>query len=160
MHSSLSDASRRNLHRASLIIIEDNPDERVIIRRAAEQTLEDISLIWANTADDALRYLDQCDGQVRLLPKLVLLDLYLPDAEQGWQFLTQLKDRSWKRSLPIVVLSRSSSPADVIQAYDLGANSYIIKPGSLEAWHDYFSSLRLYWWETVTLPVVSPAPTL
>lgn len=155
MHTSSATTTKRTLQRASVLIIEDNPDEQILIQRACEQALGGIDVICVSSTAEALNYLDGCDGQTRVLPKLIFLDLYLPNAEQGWSFLRQMKERSWQRSLPILVLSQSDRPEDIVHCYDLGANSYITKPLSMAAWFAYFESVRLYWWETATLPVVN-----
>ncbi len=137
------------------MIIEDKPDEWAIIEQAIKRTWGDISPIWATDETEALRYLDACALEQRPLPRLVLLDLYLPQRQQGWQFLEEIRARAWQRYMSVVVLSRSTEPTDVSTSYDLGANSYIAKPADFEGWFEYFSALRSYWLETVTLPCLN-----
>ena len=101
---------------------------------------------------EAIEYIDACEAQEQPLPRLVLLDLYLPNREQAWVFLQTIQSRSWQRTMSVVAISRSGEPADVNMAYDLGASSYIIKPMDLDGWFEYFNVLRTYWWHTATLP--------
>lgn len=152
MPSSTTNTSQRNRRPASLLIVEDNADERLIIGQALNQTLTDITPVWASNEVEAIQYLETCVDFYQPLPRLVLLDIYLPDRQQGWAFLQTVKDRSWQRSMPVVALSRSSELADIHTAYDLGASSYIIKPTSLEQWLEYLNVVRTYWWDTATLP--------
>ncbi|QJW89649.1 response regulator [Spirosoma taeanense] len=154
MNSSASDLVRRNTRQhATLLIVEDEPDQRLIVDYALKQTLDSVELVWAGNEIEALQHLDECIGQMLPLPRLVLLDLYLPRVQQGWYFLEQIRSHSWQRHMPVIAFSNSQAPADIIKAYDLGANSYITKPATADQWLDYFRAMRIYWWETVTLPL-------
>lgn len=141
------------LRRVNLLIVEDNPDEQFIIGQALKRTLTDVTPVWANDEITALDYLEQCVNEVRSLPRLVLLDLYLPDRAQGWRFLETIRQRGWQRLMPVVVVSHSSASFDILTAYDLGASSYITKPVGIEGWVEHFTVLQTYWWHTATLPV-------
>lgn len=136
----------------NILVIEDNRDQQVLIRYALQQAMPGIESVSVFDANEAIAYLDECVSQHRELPRLVLLDLYLPEAEDGWQLLQRLKAYPSRRSMPVVVLSVSSAEDDVHRSYQLGANSYIAKPLDFEQWLTYFQTLRQYWWETVTLP--------
>lgn len=136
----------------NILVIEDSRDQQVLIRYALQQAMPGIESVSVYDGDEAITYLDECVKQQRDLPRLVLLDLYLPEAEDGWQLLQRLKAYPSRRSMPVVVLSVSSAEDDVHRSYQLGANSYIAKPLDFEQWLTYFQTLRQYWWETVTLP--------
>jgi DNA-binding response OmpR family regulator len=84
---------------------------------------------------------------------LVLLDLNLPGVH-GHDVLAALRSSSDERvrRLPIVVLSHSEVESDVVRSYDLGANSHIAKPHSLDALFDIVSTLGRYWFGVVSLP--------
>lgn len=135
-----------------VLVVEDNPDQQVLIRYALQQSIAKVQPICVDSAQEAIAYLDACVAEQLDLPNLVLLDLYMPEAEQGWELLRQLKEYPVRQGLPVVVLSISNDPEDVQRSYDLGANSYITKPLEYEQWLTYFQSLRQYWLETVTLP--------
>ena len=139
--------------RVSLLIVEDNPDERLIIEQTLSQVLTDVTVVWANDETVALDYLEQCVNEARALPRLVLLDIYLPAREQGWRFLQTVRDQGWQGVMPVIALRHSNESADILTAYDLGASSYITKPVDIEGWLNYFTILRTYWWHTATLPV-------
>jgi CheY-like chemotaxis protein len=136
----------------NVLIIEDSRDQQVLIRYALQQSMPGIESVGVYNEEEAIAYLDECINQQRDLPRLVLLDLYLPEAEDGWRLLQRLKSYPSRRSMPVVVLSVSSAEDDVHRSYQLGANSYIAKPLDFEHWLTYFKTLRQYWWETVTLP--------
>jgi CheY-like chemotaxis protein len=152
MQFPLAEATNRRVSPIRILVVEDNPDQQVLIRYALQQSIAEVQPICVDRADEAISYLDACVAKQLDLPNLVLLDLYLPDAEQGWELLRQLKEYPAQQRLPVVVLSMSNAEEDVQRSYDLGANSYIAKPLDYEQWLTYFHAMRQYWWETATLP--------
>jgi CheY-like chemotaxis protein len=87
------------------------------------------------------------------MPKLILLDLYLPERNDGWQVLSEIRALTAPcNQVPVVMLSSSNVQADITEAYRRGSSSYLVKPTAYSEWLDYFKQLRTYWWETVTLP--------
>lgn len=83
----------------------------------------------------------------------VLLDLNMPGAD-GRELLELFRRR--ERTVPVIVLSTSSHPADVSFCYDKGANGYLVKPLEFERWQEMISTVAAYWLHTVALP---PRPT-
>lgn len=150
---SLNPSLRPRTKRGHLLIVEDNPDDSTLIQAASEQTMPDVEVVWATSADQALAHLNGCIGAGQPLPKLMLLDLYLPDAGQSWQLLQTLKQPYspyvW---MPVVLISHSDHRTDINDFYQFGGTSYIVKPTTYEQWVSYFETVRIYWWETVTLP--------
>ena len=147
-HSSIS----RNFRHATMLVVEDNADHWDLIRMALERGLPEVQPIWVTNADEAMDYLNDCLPKGIELPKLVLLDLYLPKREDGWQLLQQIKAQPSFRQVPVIVLSYSSSQEDITDSYLHGSTSYVTKPLDVQAWLEYIQTLRTYWWETVTLP--------
>lgn len=142
------------LRRASLLIVEDSPDQQTLIGQLLTKTLPELIPSWAADASSALAYLADCETERRPLPRLILLDLYLPSREDGLEILRQLKAQSVLSRVPVVVLSRSDDREDIRTAYDLGAASYIAKPSTMDAWLAYFESVRHYWFGAVTFPSI------
>ena len=97
-------------------------------------------------------YLEACAENPLTLPKLILLDLYLPHRHQGWSLLKMLKTHRLYREIPVIILSQSGDKEDIMESYSLRSNSYIVKPREYEKWLDCITSLRHYWWDSVTLP--------
>lgn len=153
-NSSFGDSTTRNNFRnARLLLIEDNPDHVVIIRNAARYCLPEVNVVVVTTEKEVIDYLDNCRLEEWNMPKLILLDLYLPDRQSGWRVLGQIKALPTALSkTPVVLLSSSSSRSDIAEAYERGCSSYLVKPGVFDDWLAYFRMLRTYWWETVTLP--------
>lgn len=145
--------ARDNFKNARVLIVEDNPDHAYIINKAIGQCLPEVKPVIVPTEAEALTYLAQCERDECIMPKLILLDLYLPDSQTGWRLLDELKTLpSAISKVPVVLLSSSVSRSDIREAYSRGCSSYLVKPGRFENWLAYFQTLRSYWWETVTLP--------
>lgn len=136
-----------------MLVVEDNADHWSLIQAASQQVMPQVEVIWSTNSERALSFLNNCLAAQQPLPKLLLLDLYLPDAEQSWQLLRTLKQRNSPfLQMPVVVISHSDRRDDINDFYALGGTSYIVKPASFEQWLAYFETVRQYWWETVTLP--------
>lgn len=145
--------NHRNFSHASLLVVEDNEDHWQLIRMGLEKALPEVEPVWAANGDQALTHLNGCLLRGNDLPKLILLDLYLPKREDGWHLLEELKESgSSFRQIPVVILSYSCTPEDITASYLYGSTSYVTKPTDRQAWIEYTQNLRAYWWETVTLP--------
>ena len=143
--------SSRKSHKATILVIEDNADQWFMIHRALLERFPEVDPIWMQEPVQAIMYLDACKDP-KDLPRLILLDLYLPHRTQGWNLLTTLKSHHLYREVPVVVLSQSTDAGDISESYNLRVNSYIVKPGNYEKWLDCISLFRQYWWDAVTLP--------
>ena len=87
------------------------------------------------------------------LPRLIIVDLYLPRQRDGFELLEFIKNHPFERKPPIIVISSSIAHEDISQVYTFGVASYIVKPKNFVDWLNCFNSVRRYWWELVTLPV-------
>ncbi|AUD01800.1 response regulator [Spirosoma pollinicola] len=146
---------KANFSRAKLLIIDDNDDQWMLIRRAMQECLSEVTPIRASTPEQAIDLLSDWQFQEWEIPKLILLDLYLPDSQEGWGLLRQIKTMpSPFNHIPIVMFSSSSSAEDISTAYQLGVSSYVVKPTDFKDWLSYFQEIRSYWWETITLPPI------
>ncbi len=150
-----SSARKANFRRAKVLVIDDNQDHWVVIQKAMLATLPEVTPVWVDTPRQALVLLQEASYQEWDMPKLILLDLYLPERKDGWQLLKQIKSMASPFDhIPIVMLSSSVNNSDITEAYTLGVSSYLVKPIDFEGWLTYFTEIRQYWWETVTLPLL------
>lgn len=144
---------KANFVLAKMLIIEDNNDQWTLIKRSLDLCLSEVSAIHVTNSKDALDLLATWQFQEWELPRLILLDLYLPSPEEGLNLLEELK-RSFYSRIPVIVLSASNQETDIEKAYQFGASAYQVKPSSFEDWLFFFKRFRTYWWETVSLPPI------
>lgn len=141
---------------AEILLVEDSPSDRMLAAAAFKRAPFANHLHLAATGLEALEFLRR-QGRHASAPRpdLVLLDLNLPRMD-GREVLARLKADPGLRTIPVVVLTTSSAPDDVVSAYGAHANSYITKPIDFDRFGDVLATLSRYWFETVTLP---PAQT-
>jgi CheY-like chemotaxis protein len=132
----------------SILLVEDDPNDVLLIHRAFERAKVLNPLRVLPDGDEAIRYLaglgPYADRAVHPLPALMLLDLKLP-RRGGLEVLGWVRDQPGLRRLPVVVLSSSRRTEDVSRAYDLGANSYLVKPVGFKPLLALIRSLDVYW---------------
>lgn len=133
---------------AEILLVEDNPDDVLLIQRAFRKLGAVNPLRVVSDGEQAVAYLagegPYADRDAHPLPSLLLLDLKLP-RRSGFEVLEWLRGRPGLRRLPVVVLTSSRESQDVGRAADLGANSYLVKPVQFDALQEMVRTLRLYW---------------
>jgi CheY-like chemotaxis protein len=142
-----------------VLVVEDDPYDAKLIVRAIEKSrmLNPVEIVRDGEA--AIEYLSgqgpYADRTRHPLPVLILLDLKLPKLD-GFEVLQWIRGQSGLRRIPIVVLTSSSISADVGRAYDLGANSYLVKPVGSDELIGLLKTIELYWLVTNTRPSLDP----
>lgn len=143
--------------RVDILLVEDNAQDLELILRALKKSkLAD----HVEIARDGAEALDFVHGGGRWVassggrrPRLILLDLKLPKLS-GLEVLERMKRDPRTRHIPVVVLTSSGESRDVTESYQLGVNSYVVKPMNLERFVSAISQVGQYW-----LTVNHPAPT-
>lgn len=149
----LSTPRRRKTRQIPILIVEDNADQWLIIRSVLSQCFPEVEPIWMNNAAQTVTYLEAHAADAVKLPRLIVLDLYLPRREDGFFLLEFLKTCQFYRKPPVVILSASRDDDDITSVYSFNVASYIVKPGTYHEWLNCFYTFRRYWWEIVTLPL-------
>lgn len=143
----------------TILLVEDNPDDVELTRRAFARSNISNELVVAADGQEALDYLfaagAHADRDSRTLPQVVLLDLKLPKVD-GLGVLRRLRADERTRRLPVVILTTSTEEKDILTSYELGANSYIRKPVDFAQFVDAARQLGLYW---LVLNEPPPAPS-
>ena len=124
----------------TILLVEDNPSDIELTRRALQKIRIANELVVAEDGVDALDYLYRAQDQ----PALVLLDLKLPRVS-GLDVLRRIRMEERFRYLPVVIFTTSSEEQDIIKSYDLGANSYMLKPVDFMQFMIAIDTLGLYW---------------
>jgi len=126
-----------------ILLVEDNPmDLDLTLRAFSTQKLTNPIQI-ARDGEEALAFIPRWEqGEIR--PVVILLDLNLPKVN-GLEVLQIIKSHPDFKTIPVVILTTSAESADVETAYQLGANSYIVKPVDFEKFIEVAKNIELYW---------------
>jgi two-component system response regulator len=134
--------------RGIILLVEDNPDDQELTRRALEENDIANEIVVAQDGAEALDYLfckgRWADRDPDAQPQLVLLDLKLPKVD-GLEVLQQLRADERTARLPVIVLTSSREEADVARSYGHGANSYVRKPVDFTEFREAVRQVGLYW---------------
>lgn len=139
----------------SLLMADDDPDDRMLARDALTQARLANDLHFVEDGEELMDYLYHRGRYAKMAdsprPGVILLDLNMP-RKDGREALKEIKADPDLRQVPVVVLTTSKSEEDIYRTYDLGASSYITKPVTFEGLVEVMKGLKKYWFEIVDLP--------
>ncbi len=142
-----------------ILLVEDDPNDVILIKRAFDRARIANPIQVARDGEEAIAYLAGSepyhDRSLYPLPMLVLLDLKMP-RKSGFDVLAWIRAQEGLRRLPVVVLTSSKDTPDINRAYDLGANSYLVKPVAFEALIEMVKTLGFYWLILNQKPTLAP----
>ncbi len=131
-----------------VMLVEDNPDDEELTLRALRKNNITNETIVVRDGQEALDYLFAAGPfagrDPHLMPVVVLLDLKIPKID-GIEVLRRLRADPRTKLLPVVVLTTSNEEKDIIQSYDLSANSFVRKPVNFDEFTEAVRNLGLYW---------------
>lgn len=131
-----------------ILLVEDNPDDEALTIRALKKNNIRNEVVVARDGSEALDYLFGLrahEGRdTSVLPQIVLLDLKLPKVD-GLEVLRGIRSDPRTKRLPVVILTSSKEERDLLDGYDLGANSYVRKPVDFMAFAEAVRQLGIYW---------------
>ncbi len=125
-----------------VLLVEDTPEDQELTLRALEKNNLANNIVLANDGVEALEFLYGVDHGPK--PRVVLLDLKLPRID-GLEVLRRIREDARTRSLPVVILTSSNEESDLIRSYELGVNSYIVKPVGFDNFVEAVAQLGFYW---------------
>lgn len=135
-----------------ILLVEDSPADILLTREAFEQNK---IMNTVHVVEDGIQAMDflyrRGDHASAPRPDLILLDLNLP-RKNGREVLAEIKADPDLKTIPIVVLTTSSADEDILRAYNLNANSYVVKPVGFDNFMEAMQSIRHFWFSIVSLP--------
>ncbi len=143
-------------HQAQIMLVEDNyMDIRLTLDAFNEAKLQNSVNVFRN-GNEALDYLfgrnKYADRALFPLPDIILLDLNMPGID-GFEVLQQIKNAEKLKRIPVIILTSSMEAADRTHSYDIGANSYLMKPIRFEDFVEVIKKITDYW---ITLNISAP----
>jgi CheY-like chemotaxis protein len=140
-----------------ILMADDDEDDRLMAKEAFAEVklLNDFHTV--EDGEELMDYLHRrgnfADPRFSPRPGIILLDLNMPKKD-GREALKEIKADPLLRHIPIVVLTTSKAEEDILRSYDLGVNSFIVKPVTFDQLIDIMKTLTKYWFEIVELPPV------
>jgi chemotaxis family two-component system response regulator Rcp1 len=137
---------------AEILLVEDNLGDVLLTRKAFKNAGIANHITVAEDGNTALTMLRR-EGEYHShpLPDMILLDLNLPK-KSGKDVLKEIKTDDSLKRIPVIVLTSSRAEIDVVKSYNLHANSYIVKPVSLEKFSEMLKSLEQFWFVVTVMP--------
>jgi CheY-like chemotaxis protein len=131
-----------------ILLVEDNPQDLELTQRALRKAHVTNCIQVVRDGVEALEFIF-CEGRhaarrMEDTPKVILLDLKLPKLD-GLEVLRRLKGDPRTKAIPVVMLTSSKEQSDLIESYQLGVNSYIVKPVNFEGFVAAVQQLGMYW---------------
>lgn len=140
-------------HTLTVLVAEDDSIDRMLVEEAFSSAQLRHSLRFVVDGEELLAYLKRAvAGEAdHPLPDLILLDLNMP-RKNGHEALAGVRAHTETAHIPVVVLTTSQAPKDIRKAYELGAASFIMKPGDFEELTDCIDRVVRYWLEVTVHP--------
>jgi CheY-like chemotaxis protein len=137
-----------NADAVEILLVEDNPQHVELTLRALRKHNLANHVLGAKDGAEALEFIFATGAyahrQIENGPKVILLDLKLPKVD-GLEVLRRIKSDERTKAIPVIVVTTSEQEQDVVESYELGANSYIVKPVSFDKFIEAVSKLGFYW---------------
>lgn len=136
------------LNEVKILLVEDNPDDAELTMRSLKSSNFINEIVWLKDGEEALHYLRKkgrfSSPEIKIKPTLILLDLKLPKVN-GTEVLEQIKLDSELKKIPVVVMTSSKENSDIDRCYELGVNSYVVKPIDFEQFTRVTKEISMYW---------------
>jgi len=140
-----------------ILLVEDNPTDAELTIRALRRSKIGNHIQLLQDGAEALDFIfcqgDYASRSITSPPKVILLDLKLPKVS-GLEVLRQIKSDPRTQIIPVVVLTSSAEESDIIDTYNFGVNSYIVKPVDFEQFNQAVQQLGFYWFLFNRSPIV------
>ena len=135
-------------NKVEILLVEDNPHDAEMTIRALKKSNLANKLIHVKNGAEALDFIFSrgqfADRNMEDKPKVILLDIKMPKVD-GIEVLRQIKANENTKTIPVVIMTSSKEEQDIITSYNLGVNSYVVKPVDFEGFAKAVSELGFYW---------------
>lgn len=137
-----------NSDEVEILIVEDNQEDAELTKRALTKHNLANKIVHLEDGAEALDFIyaqgNYSERDINQIPRVILIDLKMPKVS-GLEVLQKIKSDPRLKKIPVVILTSSAEDPDIKEAYELGANSYIVKPVDFNVFFKTVSDLGLYW---------------
>lgn len=138
----------KHLNEVEILLVEDNMSDAELIVRALRKVNLANHLAHVKDGEEALEFIfatgEYSTRERKNMPKVILLDIKMPKID-GIEVLRQIKSNSETKRIPVVIMTSSKEEQDIIRSYELGVNSFVVKPVEFNNFAKAVSELGLYW---------------
>lgn len=146
---------KRNNRPMIILIVEDDPDDQLLIRDAVKAANIEHRLVFLSDGSELMDYLNRQgnfqDSKSAPRPSLIFLDLNMPRMD-GRKALEKIKSNTETRRIPVIIFTTSDSADDIHKCYDLGGNAYVVKPQNFDELVHIMRTLNDHWGKTAQIP--------
>ena len=139
---------KNHFNEVEILLVEDNPSDAELITRALRKVNLANHLAHVKDGEEALDFIFATGSfagrEKQNVPKVILLDIKMPKVD-GIEVLRQIKANSETKRIPVVIMTSSKEEQDIIRSYELGVNSFVVKPVEFNDFAKAVSELGLYW---------------
>jgi len=128
-----------------ILIAEDDVDDRMLLQTAFDEANINVVIEFVGNGSELLEFLDG-----KKYPRVILLDLNMPKKD-GRETLREIKQHPVYKTIPVVVFTTTKNESEIARCYELGANTYVVKPDSFESLRKIASNLADYWFNTAAV---------
>jgi CheY-like chemotaxis protein len=144
------------MNKQPILIAEDDADDRYLLQTAFSEIGFPEQIDFVENGIEVFTYLDNIytnnNMEMKALPGFILLDLNMPKKD-GREVLKELKQHPVFKKIPVIVFTTTKNEIEIKRCYELGANSYVVKPISFDALLKVVENIRSYWFQTASIPV-------
>ncbi len=133
-----------------ILIAEDDVDDRMLLQTAFDEGNIDVKIEFVGNGSELLDFLEENTQY----PHIILLDLNMPKKD-GRETLRELKQHAIFRKIPVIVFTTTKNENEIARCYELGANTYVVKPDSFESLRKIAANLAEYWFNTASISRMS-----
>lgn len=139
---------KNHFNEVEILLVEDNLSDAELITRALRKVNLANHLVHVKDGEEALDFIfatgSFSEREKKNVPRVILLDIKMPKVD-GIEVLRQIKANSETKRIPVVIMTSSKEEQDIIRSYELGVNSFVVKPVAFNDFAKAVSELGLYW---------------
>lgn len=138
-----------------ILVAEDDADDRFLLETAFAEKGYQEELVFVENGVELMDYLKKLDEGEKTgplhLPGFILLDLNMPKKD-GREVLKEIKEDSRFKKVPVIVFTTTKNETEINRCYELGANTYVVKPVGFDSLLQTIHDIRTYWFKTAQIP--------